>query len=414
MFALVAIANIVQGAHQECVGYGDMALHLAKSNLRQTAENGWKALTRSDPKNAAILSWAAPSQFTLINRYPDSVEGHINFLGWVNVELREQVSALREKKYPHESIERQLTGGGVKWVEGGVRIARLADLTAGALNQAVVKRVASVLKWPLSIGTVEHVADLFEQEIRALQAAWHEANFAPIGSKAETTDGVLKRINSRLRKTSKRHVDEEAGLGLRDTDPEAKAVQERSHTPLQIFADAMQEAMKDPEYKAAQEVERQRWQELADAIRDNIQWAGDELAARHFARPESTEDWEHLARIVEIPADTIRTGNLTAREIFACALAWADRQKIKKKLTAETNMGNGESADERDDAKPKRRGRKKADYETVQKEAALAADWNRAREGGAYKGDFAKDHGLTVPKLDALLDRVAKRNRRPE
>jgi hypothetical protein len=64
--------------------------------------------------------------------------------------------------------------------------------------------------------------------------------------------------------------------------------------------------------------------------------------------------------------------------------------------------------------KAKRPGRKKADYETVQREAQLAADWKRAYEAGTYKADFAKDNGMTVKKLDALLDRVAWRQRNSE
>jgi hypothetical protein len=62
----------------------------------------------------------------------------------------------------------------------------------------------------------------------------------------------------------------------------------------------------------------------------------------------------------------------------------------------------------------KRRGRKKADYGTVQKEAKLAAEWVRARAAGILKSAFAKDNGMNQKQLDALLDRVAKRNRRSE
>jgi hypothetical protein len=71
-------------------------------------------------------------------------------------------------------------------------------------------------------------------------------------------------------------------------------------------------------------------------------------------------------------------------------------------------------AEAANDARAKRRGRKKADYETVQKEAKLAANWERARDAGVYKPDFAKDNKLTVKQLDALLDRVAKRKRLSE
>ena len=118
----------------------------------------------------------------------------------------------------------------------------------------------------------------------------------------------------------------EALMRVMENDPDAKAALQRARDRLRAFATAMQEAMASPEYRAAQEAERQRWQGLADAIREAVQAAGDELESRHFVRPETIEDWEHLARIVEIPAETIKTGSLTAREIFACALAWADRQ----------------------------------------------------------------------------------------
>lgn len=64
--------------------------------------------------------------------------------------------------------------------------------------------------------------------------------------------------------------------------------------------------------------------------------------------------------------------------------------------------------------KIKRPGRKKADYETVQSEAELAADWKQAKEAGEYKPDFAKQKGMTPKDLDALLTRVRKRNSRAD
>jgi hypothetical protein len=57
----------------------------------------------------------------------------------------------------------------------------------------------------------------------------------------------------------------------------------------------------------------------------------------------------------------------------------------------------------------KRRGRKKADYRTIQKEAAIAEEWARARDAGEYKVAFAKRKGMKREELDALLDRVRKR-----
>lgn len=124
---------------------------------------------------------------------------------------------------------------------------------------------------------------------------------------------------------------------MMESDPKTKAAWERARAKLQAFGKALQEAMNSPEYRAAQVAERRKWQDLADAIRERVQAAGDSLAAQHLPRPDSIEDWEHLARIVEIPDETIRSGKLTAREIHAWALAWADRQKIKAKLAASAN-----------------------------------------------------------------------------
>ena len=63
---------------------------------------------------------------------------------------------------------------------------------------------------------------------------------------------------------------------------------------------------------------------------------------------------------------------------------------------------------------PKRRGRRKAAEQTVAREAQIAANWERARDAGIYKPVFARDNGMTTAKLDALLDRVAKRNKRSD
>jgi hypothetical protein len=83
-------------------------------------------------------------------------------------------------------------------------------------------------------------------------------------------------------------------------------------------------------------------------------------------------------------------------------------------MQAQADAAGGKPAEATGTAKRKRRGRKKADYKTVQKEAALAAEWERARDTGIYKPDFAKGKKMTARELDALLDRVAKRKRPSE
>ena len=113
------------------------------------------------------------------------------------------------------------------------------------------------------------------------------------------------------------------------TDAKARAAWERARAKLRVFASAMEEARAE-----SAKIRQESYDELTEALREGLRAAGDELAAQGFTPPKTIEDWQHLARIVEIPHETIRSGNLTAREIHACALAWADRQKIKVKLTA--------------------------------------------------------------------------------
>lgn len=87
----------------------------------------------------------------------------------------------------------------------------------------------------------------------------------------------------------------------------------------------------------------------------------------------------------------------SARAIESLKLNWHSNENWP------TPAGN-QSAGQR-----KRPGRKKADYTTVQREAQLAADWKRAFDDGTYKTDFAKDNGLKVKDLNAILARVRMR-----
>lgn len=129
----------------------------------------------------------------------------------------------------------------------------------------------------------------------------------------------------------------EAFLETIQNDPAARTALSRAQERLRAFA----AAMKTPEFGREQERARQEQQralaELAEAIRETARLTGGELAARGFSLPEALEDWEHLARIVEMPFETIQSGNFTARDVYVMALAWVDRQKIKSKLAADSN-----------------------------------------------------------------------------
>ena len=64
--------------------------------------------------------------------------------------------------------------------------------------------------------------------------------------------------------------------------------------------------------------------------------------------------------------------------------------------------------------KGKSPGRKKPDYETVERESNLKKEWLRAHDSGTCKADFAKGKGLSQKDFTRLLDRVSRRNRRSD
>lgn len=76
-------------------------------------------------------------------------------------------------------------------------------------------------------------------------------------------------------------------------------------------------------------------QQLTEAMRASCEAAGNDLAAQGFTTPVTVEDWEHLARIVEMPFETIQSGQFTAADVYVMALAWVDRQKLRKRITDE-------------------------------------------------------------------------------
>lgn len=102
----------------------------------------------------------------------------------------------------------------------------------------------------------------------------------------------------------------------------------RAQARLRAFANAI----KAPDAQHAAGERERAARELGEAICDALKAAGDELAAQAFTAPETLEDWEHLARIVGIPFETIQSGKFTAADVYVMAVAWVDRQKIKAKL----------------------------------------------------------------------------------
>lgn len=129
--------------------------------------------------------------------------------------------------------------------------------------------------------------------------------------------------------------------------------------------------------------------------------------------------WEdalaRLERLPDLPDNVVAELQSVLKRVLKPGTVEAIDKRLRPAVAAlREAWDNDELADPPTSAKPRRRGRKKADYHKVQREAALAAKWQKARSEGRYKADFAKDHNMTVKTLDRLLDRVAKRKRPSE
>jgi hypothetical protein len=117
-----------------------------------------------------------PTGLTMLQRFPATLAGNVQFLEWVFIEVREQAVALREIRYPYSSIERQLRDG-VKWAEARERLALLQGLP-----ENVVKRATGILRRELNAGTVEHITELLEPAVRAIRNAFENSDLGPTES----------------------------------------------------------------------------------------------------------------------------------------------------------------------------------------------------------------------------------------
>jgi len=122
-------------------------------------------------------------------------------------------------------------------------------------------------------------------------------------------------------------------------------------------------------------------------------------------RNELWESWRHLIHIIDLTVhDDQSAMSLEATPDAAGSYSTNSDNEVPVASTCTSQTP----------FEPKLRGRKKADYETIQTETQLAADWVRARDSGVYKVDFAKEHKMRQKDFDKLLDRVAKRKKHSE
>lgn len=133
------------------------------------------------------------------------------------------------------------------------------------------------------------------------------------------------------KKPSKRLGAGEAILRLAERDPETREVLRRFQVAMRAAAKVFQSAECIEELKHSKKRQEQALERLAEQIRAALRATGDELAARGLSAPKRLEDWEHLARVVEMPFETIRSGDYTLRDVYVMALAWLDRQAILRR-----------------------------------------------------------------------------------
>ncbi len=260
------------------------------------------AVVESEPgQNAPDSPPAKNPQFSLLDRYPESSAGHVAFLEFVLDEVGYSAEAKRQqlaRGYTNDTLANMVSG--IKWAEARQRIAALSDFPADT-----VREVARVLRRELTVGTVEQIHELLTPTVRGLRNAWENLD-AGLTDEVTADDATRPTIDVN-----------ETGAGPQGAGG-----------LFGQLAESIRAAIENPE-------SRQRWQQCIEEISRRKTAARDELAARHFPEPESIEDWVHLARIVEIPPESI--DKLTATDIFDAAMAWADRQQIKARLVAETN-----------------------------------------------------------------------------
>jgi hypothetical protein len=351
--------------------------------------NGHKAIEAAEnPSKRDRWKFLEESQtgFTLLDRYPATPAGHVAFLEFVRDEVHYTADAKRsqlERGYSNATIESMVRG--IKWAEALTRVAALSTLREG-----VRANVSDILHRELTAGTVEQIDILLTPAVWGVRNSLEDARQSDLTSKmvpVATAGDLWKALAE-----GKRPCYQCSGIVSRPG----------ANIQTQTCADATAEARRMALNHA---------QALVTAE------GGDKAVAME----------KLIARVqLQMGMDKASVINMPLVDFVAAAMG---RGPARDGRAENIKSGEGDLKERLPKAEPltdatqapapttnglRRRGRRKADYETAQREAQLAADWERAREAGVYKGDFAKERGTTIAKLDALLDRVAKRKRTSE
>ena len=136
----------------------------------------------------------------------------------------------------------------------------------------------------------------------------------------------------------------QAYLDAIEGDHESRAALKRAQARLRAFAEALKDPEIQRELERSRRKQKQAFRALADAIRESVRAAQQDLGDSGFIPPKALEDWEHLARVVEMPFETIQAGNFTARDVCVMALAWMDRQRMLARLQRDGDRPQSKNA----------------------------------------------------------------------
>lgn len=149
--------------------YGDNFSKLAEASYFLFAE-----LSYDEPTVEAPVE---PPQFTLLDRYPDSPEGHIAYLEFFASELRFAAKAKASGEYPNDTITRALQLK--NWEETKRR------MESPGLPEGAVESVRDVLRIPLAHTNVELVAKLLTPAVERLRVEYQESLASPTATASE-------------------------------------------------------------------------------------------------------------------------------------------------------------------------------------------------------------------------------------
>ncbi len=126
-------------------------------------------IVRSD-LNSKLENSDAQTGFSLLDRFTDSTEGHVEFLEFVRDEVRYAAEAKRhqfQERYTDETLSKMIDG--IRWSESLRRAEEISDLPSEEID--AVKRV---LKRKLTVGTVEQIDELLTPVVKSLRDAFED------------------------------------------------------------------------------------------------------------------------------------------------------------------------------------------------------------------------------------------------